>query len=65
MKYRLYDIVNKNFIKGEYSTFVRAQRKADKLDLSYGGIRYVVKSETSKIIIEETKEGVTTKTIIQ
>ena len=44
MVYKIYDTQSKCFTKGEYSTFNRAQRKADKLDLVYGAIRYVVKS---------------------
>lgn len=43
MKYQVYDTVNKCFMNVEYSTHKRAQAKADKLDLIYGAIRYMVK----------------------
>lgn len=42
MKYQVIDIQTKQVI-GEYSTRRRASNRADKLDLAYGAIRYIVK----------------------
>ena len=32
-------------IKGEYDTMTRAHKRADKLDMAYGAIRYIVKKK--------------------
>jgi len=44
MVYKIFDTQSKLFTKGQYSTLRTAQRKADKLDLAYGAVRYVVKA---------------------
>lgn len=43
--YELFDVINRCALKRQYSTFRTAQRKADKLDLEYGAIRYVVRKK--------------------
>lgn len=42
MKYQVIDS-RTGLVMGTYSTRVRASRKADKLDLQYGAIRYSVR----------------------
>ena len=49
MLYQIYDIQTKLFTKGEYSTLKRARSKADKLNLSYGAHRYVVKTNNKEV----------------
>jgi hypothetical protein len=44
MRYQIIDTQTKQVI-GTYSSRVRASRKADRMDLAYGAIRYMVKPE--------------------
>lgn len=42
MKYRIFDNICKCYVGKVYDSSVKAHRRADKLDLQYGAIRYVV-----------------------
>lgn len=42
MNYRIYDHIEDCWLKGIYKTRRAASRRADRLDLEYGAIRYSV-----------------------
>jgi hypothetical protein len=42
MSYKIYDTRDKIYLLRTYKSFYRAKRQADKLDLEYGAVRYIV-----------------------
>ena len=48
MTYMVKDLKTQKYVSSEYATRVRAQRRADKLDVEYGAHRYIVVSTQQK-----------------
>jgi len=48
--YKLYDTLSREFRPKEYKTLRTATKQADRLDLNYGAVRYIVVPWVEKVV---------------